>query len=98
MYHKHPDKGGGIQWVHTDESEYAGDNIGWQNLLTDIKIQVAKRSILGSLGLYKMSDGSIGKDIIAIVEINDKFIPASRIIQSLTNNPESVDVVKGRAL
>ena len=106
FHHRRTTKGkkgrgkGGARWDWATYDDFSADNVGWNNLLTDVKIQVAQRSILGSLGAYEMSDSNKSvADIISIVQINDTFYPATDIIRALTAHPDKrITLLKGKNL
>ena len=107
FHHRRTTKGkkgrgkGGARWDWATYDDFSADNVGWNNLLTDVKIQVAQRSILGSLGAYEMSGsgGSVKADIISVVQINDTFYPATDIIRALTAHPDKrITLLKGKNL
>ena len=59
-------------------------------MIRDTKIRVAEKAVLGDLGVYKMTNGTSVTNMIAVVQINDRFVSAYEIISKL-DDPESLN-------
>ena len=87
VFHNERKKNG--QLISTKYNEYKDYEESWREMLRDAKIRVSEKAVLGDLGVYKMTNGSSVTNMIAVVQINDRFVSAYEIISKL-DNPESL--------
>lgn len=88
IFHNERSKNG--QLVPTKYDEYKEYEKTWHNMIRDTKIRVAEKAVLGDLGVYKMTNGTSVTNMIAVVQINDRFVSAYEIVSKL-DDPESLN-------